>query len=246
MKEAADSEIAISAANIEKYKKETETGQTYSTVMPKSGDDSDAVLKSVLKDIKSALPFDEFEGLTEAIELQKNIEKNTSGIDIQAEDGSISQGIKINPETGQTYSTVMPAVSKKSLDDQVSTTNPFFNDKGEVNLNSINLPGMKKFGADLKLQTAAVAKKDENQSDAETARLQPQAEQKNNNSSTESKTDTNKATAATSKDATLNDVVMQLSSLNISIKDLIDQNGKLLGDQIRAIKSNNKNNFVGA
>ena len=135
-----------------------------------------------------------------------------------------------------------PEPVKQALD----STNPFFNSKGEVDLNSINLPGMKKFGADLKSQTAAVAKKDENQSDAETARLQRQAEQKKDNSSTESKTDSSKATAATSKDATLNDVVKQLSSLNKSIKDLIDQNGKLLGDQIRATKSNNKNNFVGA
>jgi hypothetical protein len=135
-----------------------------------------------------------------------------------------------------------PEPVKQALD----STNPFLNSKGEVDLNSINLPGMKKFGADLKSQTAAVAKKDENQSDAETARLQRQAEQKKDNSSTESKTDSSKATAATSKDATLNDVVKQLSSLNKSIKDLIDQNGKLLGDQIRATKSNNKNNFVGA
>lgn len=209
------------------------------------GDASIAGLDFVAEDIKKALPIDEFGGLAEAIELQKNMEKNTSGMDVQAEDGTVSQGIKINPETGETYSTVMPEASKKSLDEQVSSTNPFFNDKGEINLNSINLPGMKKFGADLKQQTASV-KKDENQSDAETERLKRQSEKKDDNKSgTETKADTKATATSGAKEATLSDVVKQLSSLNKNMQELITQNNKLFNDQIKATKANNKNNFVG-
>ena len=50
-------------------------------------------------------PFDEFAGVDEAIQQQKIIDANTSGIPIRAEDGSIAQGIAINPETGETYYT---------------------------------------------------------------------------------------------------------------------------------------------
>ena len=209
------------------------------------GDASVAGLDFIAQDIKDSLPIDEFGGLAESIELQKNIEKNTSGMDVIAEDGSVSQGIKINPETGETYSTVMPEVSKKSLDEQVSTTNPFFNDKGEINLNSISLPGMKKFGADLKQQTASV-KKDENQSDAETERLKRQEEKKEDSKSVaESKSESKSLTTSGAKEATLSDVVKQLSSLNKNMQELITQNNKLFNDQIKATKANNKNNFVG-
>jgi hypothetical protein len=197
--------------------------------------------------IKNALPFDEFAGLDKAIELQKNIQKNTSGMDVLAEDGSVAQGIKINPETGERYYTDIPEESKKSLDSQLKTTNPFFNEKGELDLNTIHLPGMKKYGADLKSQTQSISKKEENESSAETARLKRQAEKKSDSetSNNESKTSESKSTATVTKDATLNDVVKQLSSLNKNMQNLIDQNQKLLGDQLRAVKANNKNNFVG-
>ena len=184
--------------------------------------------------IKDALPLDD---LGEKFgDIAQDIDENFSSM---IDDAAFSAGPGDASVAGMDF--VAPEPVQQALD----TTNPFLNSKGEVDLNSINLPGMKKFGADLKSQTAAAAKKDENQTDAETARLQRQAEQKKDSTAPESKAET-KTAAATSKDATLNDVVKQLSSLNKSIKDLIDQNGKLLGDQIRATKSNNKNNFVGA
>ena len=168
-------------------------------------------------------------------------------MDVLAEDGSVAQGIKINPETGERYYTDIPEESKKSLDSQLKTTNPFFNEKGELDLNTIHLPGMKKYGADLKSQTQSISKKEENESSAETARLKRQAEKKSDSetSNNESKTSESKSTATVTKDATLNDVVKQLSSLNKNMQNLIDQNQKLLGDQLRAVKANNKNNFVG-
>jgi len=208
------------------------------------GDASIAGLDFIAEDIKKALPVDEFSGLAEAIELQKNIEKNTSGMDVRAEDGTVSKGVKINPETGEKYYTDLPKDTKSRINEQVQTTNPFFDDKGNINLNSIKLPGMKQFGADLKTQTAAVAKKnDENQSDAETARLQRQNEAAKQSDSAKSET---KGTETTdTKDASLNDVVKGLTVLNKSIQELIGQNEKLFIDQIRATKANNRNNFIG-
>jgi hypothetical protein len=56
----------------------------------------------------------EFQGVDEAIELQKKIAINTSGLPVLAEDGSVAQGVAINPETGETYYTV-PTGSSKGL-----------------------------------------------------------------------------------------------------------------------------------
>lgn len=49
--------------------------------------------------------YDEFAGVDEAIRQQEQIAINTSGLPVLAEDGSVAQGIKINPETGEVYST---------------------------------------------------------------------------------------------------------------------------------------------
>ena len=56
----------------------------------------------------------EFQGVDEAIALQEKIAINTSGLPVLAEDGSVAQGVAINPETGQTYYTV-PTGSSKGL-----------------------------------------------------------------------------------------------------------------------------------
>ena len=88
----------------------------------------------------------------------------------------------------------------------------------------------------------AAMPKDENESEAESARLKRQAEKK---PTTEAEPTNKVESKTTNKEATLNDVVKQLSSSNKSIQELIDQNQKLLGDQIRATKANNKNNFIG-
>jgi hypothetical protein len=67
----------------------TETGDVIYTDPPR-GDDQ---------------PFDEFAGVDEAVQQQKTIDANTSGIPIRAEDGTVAQGVAINPETGETYYT---------------------------------------------------------------------------------------------------------------------------------------------
>jgi hypothetical protein len=56
----------------------------------------------------------EFQGVDEAIALQEKIAINTSGLPVLAEDGSVAQGVAINPETGETYYTV-PVGSSKGL-----------------------------------------------------------------------------------------------------------------------------------
>lgn len=71
-------------------RRNTETGEVFYTDAPK-GDD---------------LPFDEFAGVDEAVAEQKRIATNTSGLPVLAEDGSVAEGVAINPETGETYFTV--------------------------------------------------------------------------------------------------------------------------------------------
>jgi hypothetical protein len=56
----------------------------------------------------------EFAGVDEAIAQQQTIAINTSGLPVRAEDGTVAQGVAINPETGQTYYTV-PTGSSKGL-----------------------------------------------------------------------------------------------------------------------------------
>ena len=70
-------------------RRNTETGEIYYTDPPK-GDD---------------LPFDEFAGVDEAVAEQKRIATNTAGLPVLAEDGSVAEGVAINPETGETYYT---------------------------------------------------------------------------------------------------------------------------------------------
>lgn len=48
----------------------------------------------------------EFQGVDEAVAQQQRIAINTSGLPVLAEDGTVAQGVAINPETGQTYYTV--------------------------------------------------------------------------------------------------------------------------------------------
>lgn len=63
-------------------------------------------------------PFNEFEGVDEAVAEQKRIATNTSGLPVLAEDGSVAQGILQNPETGERYYTEAPFAegSSKSID----------------------------------------------------------------------------------------------------------------------------------
>lgn len=231
------------------------------------GDASIAGFDSIAEDIKNALPVDEFGGLAEAIkeqenaslitddmrggldEVSKDIQKNLSSMIDDAAfaagsgDASVA-GIDYTPQNpGDASVAGIDYATPNQVKDKASETNPFFDDKGNLNLNSINLPGMKKFGADLSQQTKNAAKpKEENESEAESARLKRQAEKK---PTTEAEPTNKVESKTTNKEATLNDVVKQLSSLNKSIQELIDQNQKLLGDQIRATKANNKNNFIG-
>lgn len=91
-----DGEVALG------IRRNTETGEIYYTDPPTVDEAA----------------FDEFGNLDEAIQQQKNIDYNTQGQPVLAEDGSVAQGVAINPETGETYYTDAPFAegSSKSID----------------------------------------------------------------------------------------------------------------------------------
>lgn len=72
---------------------------------------------------------DEFAGVDEAIAQQQQIAINTSGLPVLAEDGSVAQGVLINPETGEVYYTEPPAVTEEN--DQFPPGNPEALQSGE-------------------------------------------------------------------------------------------------------------------
>lgn len=51
-------------------------------------------------------PYDEFAGLDQAIQQQQNIAINTAGQAVIADDGSVIDGLAVNPETGELYTPV--------------------------------------------------------------------------------------------------------------------------------------------
>lgn len=67
----------------------TETGEVFYTDPPKGEEPA----------------FDEFAGVDEAVAEQQRIAVNTSGLPVRAEDGTVAEGVAINPETGETYYT---------------------------------------------------------------------------------------------------------------------------------------------
>jgi len=78
--------------------------KTISTTIP--GQDEFGDLEGAIAKQKNADAYqDEFTGVDEAIAQQKTIDINTSGLPVQAEDGTVASGVLINPETGQTYYT---------------------------------------------------------------------------------------------------------------------------------------------
>jgi hypothetical protein len=114
----------------------------------------------ISNDISEALPVDDFAGLEEAIQEQKRMSANTSGQDIYSEDGTVAQGMKINPETGETYYTddtttsttsvpydemagVDEAVAQQSaMNELINTTSPTVGQepgRGKIDINSFTL-----------------------------------------------------------------------------------------------------------
>lgn len=233
--------------------KEKEKTKIVSDVADKINNDlKDALPINDLIQSKSEEPFDEFSGLDQAIEQQKNaeIQKNTSGMDLMAEDGSIAQGMKINPETGETYYTDLPKQPEepfdefKGLDEAIAkqkVTEKKTEDKGRMpSLSSISfgpsgMPVFKQVEAakqTLGQKTASPGKKinpetGEEYTPADAAK--PKADTKKEES---------KPAVATKKESTLDDVVKGINQLNSLMTRFVEDHKELGNKQIRAVKSN--------
>ena len=78
--------------------------------------------EQVIQDKKQADLNNEFAGVDEQVAQQKNINENTTGLAVVAEDGTVNPNIKINPETGELYVPAGdPAVDEfAGIDEQVA------------------------------------------------------------------------------------------------------------------------------
>lgn len=74
-----------------------------------------AAAEQVIQDKKQADLNNEFAGIDEQVAQQKNINENTTGQAVVAEDGTVNPNIKVNPETGELYVPVGDA----AIDDQI-------------------------------------------------------------------------------------------------------------------------------
>jgi hypothetical protein len=121
-----------------------------------------------------------------------------------------------------------------------------FDSEGKLNLDAINLPGMPNFGfkekpkQEVPKTAEAQPKPDENQSAAETARLNrgkpPEAQSTTGQSQTSQTSEKPKE-----KSATLDDVVSSLNKLNTQMGNLITQQELLMNKQISATAANSGN-----
>ena len=117
-----------------------------------------------------------------------------------------------------------------------------FDKEGKLDLNKINLPGMANFGfkpaQKVPKTSEAQPKPDENQSAAETARLNRSGTKPTEQPKTETSTVQQKDK---DKQATLDDVVKSLDRLNIKMGELITKHETLMTKQISATSQNSSN-----
>jgi uncharacterized protein YoxC len=192
-------------------------------------------------------------------------QQNTSGMDVLSEDGSVAKGMKLNPETGETYYTepqeeankikqegmvkLIPNESdkrtKQRQEDAEKLKGLAFDKEGNLDLNKINLPGMPNFGLNsaqkVPKTSEAQPKADENQSDAETARLNRSGNKAQAQVQSKPQDQTQTSTSKKEKSATLDDVVSSLNQLNKQMSTLISQQESLMAKQISATSSNASN-----
>jgi len=164
-----------------------------------------------------------------------------TGIDMMAEDGTVSQGMKINPETGETYYTeetaqresaqAKPIEPKSGKDAYSSVLDKFFGPMAG--------PNSTVAGAEAGKTAAAKAADDEKKK----AQVLADAEAKGAD-----KLKTNAPATADAgskgKEATLDDVVKSLDSLNMFMGKLLNQSEtttNLIERQVKATKALNGN-----
>lgn len=201
-------------------------------------------VEKISTDISDALPVDEFDGLDEAIEEQKRIQQNTSGMDVLAEDGSVAQGMKINPETGETY----------SMSDVIAGSSPTLAQSNrKISLDSFTLSKSGMPIAKPKSVAAATPdKKPEEKKASPGKAINPETGEEytpvssGTAASDKPKGDTKTPGAGSgeSKAATLDDVVKSLSALNSKVSQLITTSESGYQAVAKAAKSNSSNLYT--
>ena len=167
--------------------------------------------------------------------LSEEMKKEIDQVKKQIESGTVKQ------VPNQTPSQAEERLKNRQADAaKLKTTT--FNKEGKLDLDKINLPGMPTFGfkpgEKVPKTSEAQPKTDENQSSAETARLNRSGTKPQEQPKTET---TKKEQGAKDKQATLDDVVKSLDRLNIKMGELISTHESLMAKQISATSQNSSN-----
>ena len=238
------------------------------------GVDEAVANQKIVDDIRSALPLDEFmmanadvqgeevdefAGLDEAIAKQRALTDfgEFAGVDEAIakqqpatvdydEFAGVDEQIKRNREADAELareSRRKPALDE-NMKEAVQAASPTANsDKFNLDSLSFSPTGMPIVKQVKQATSSLPAKTDTSQDDAETAKFKRQAETKKEEDKTKSETSTKLATPA-GKEASLNDVVTALNSLNSKIGQLITKTEDLFNKQIQATKSNSNNIYA--
>lgn len=222
----------------------------------------------ISNDISEALPVDDFAGLEEAIQEQKRMAANTSGQDIYAEDGTVAQGMKINPETGETYYTddtttpvpydemagVDEAVAQQSaMDDLINATSPTVGQepgRGKIDINSFTLSKSGMPIAKPKSTAAAAPAKPAEKQASPGKKINPETgeeytpveELEKQQGQTAAKSNSSAGSAAGGEGkSTLDDVVKALTALNSKVSQLVSTSEQGFASVARSNKSMSNN-----
>lgn len=237
--ELLDLNSQINLKEQEIYDLKEEVADTEAAIQEKKVELIDATL--------SQFDNEDIQAAPEELPEEPAAQENLSGMDVRAEDGSVAKGIKINPETGETYSTELPTppatpVEAKSVeakppkDAYSSVLDKFFGPMKEPTKATDGVDAAK---TKAKTQAEEEAKK---KAEAEKNKTPPESQTATPGGKTE-KTETKTATPG-SKEATLNDVVASLAMLNKQVGQLSFEMAKLpnlMEKSVKATKSLNGN-----
>ena len=196
----------------------------------KSADNS---ADKIMSDIKDLLPSNEFTGIDQAIEEQQRMQQNTSGMDVRAEDGTVSKGVKINPETGQSYHTENTSDKAKGPASEANFA-PLTMGDFTLGPNGMPIPKPK-----------AEAKGIPNEVKKDEKKAQEEKKQKDAQEAADAKKQEQKPSETTQKkeNKTLDDVVKTLETLNSNVNRLISKVEETGNKQVSATKSMSGNLF---
>ena len=219
------------------------------------GVDEAVASQKAIEDIKAALPLDEFmmanadvqgEEVDEFAGVDEAIAKQQPATVDYDEFAGVDEQIKRNREADAELareSRRKPALDE-NMKEAVQAASPTANsDKFNLDSLSFSPTGMPIVKQVKQATSSLPAKTDTSQDDAETAKFKRQAETKKEEDKTKSETSTKLATPA-GKEASLNDVVTALNSLNSKIGQLITKTEDLFNKQIQATKSNSNNIYA--